>query len=112
MARKVVAKITLRHPVQLVEGNSDAGFVLTELSLFDPDLGDMLDIPTNQQDTIGQSVATWSKLTGQPVEILKKLKPYDVGQLATHAGALLAPFVQGALEAAKQLGSTKTSAAS
>ena len=95
--RKIAATIKLQTPVQLVEGNTSGSFVVAEIHVYEPTLGDMLSASVEQK-TLGESLPMWAAITGQPAEVLRRLTPYDAGKVAAHVEELTAPFVRARME--------------
>ena len=95
--RKIAETIKLQTPVHLVEGNTSGGFVVSEINVYEPTLGDMLSASVEQK-TLGESLPMWSAITGMHADVLRRLTPYDAGQLAAHIEELTAPFVRARME--------------
>lgn len=95
--RQLAEVITLRDPIQLVEGNKSGQFVVSQIKVYEPTMADLVHVPLKPKE-LGEFMDTWVSMTGEREEVLRRLKPYDSGALADAVDVLTSPFVQARLE--------------
>ena len=84
--RKIARTLKLEQPLEV------GGQTLEALDFYEPQLRDILDAPANP-GRLGDQMAIWSALTGQPPSTLGRLGLVDAGHMSAIADELSRPFV-------------------